>query len=202
MENKDVKTNKPKKKYSKKALYKAIIIISCIIVGVPLLVFGYTLIDSSIKGSSPVVGSRFENELDPEIKDSDIESLKTAIAAVEGVESVDEVVLNTGSLRIYVNVSDDYVASGEDSSKLISTVAENVYKAVDSVLPIGTYFTSTDVTKMYDLSIYSYNHKDADDSWYCYLISKNASSSDRTIQVVSQARDEELAERLRNKDAE
>ena len=73
-----------------------------------------------------------------------------------------------------------------------------VYAKVKSELPIGTYFTSGNGKKMYDLAINVYNFiKKDDESMIYYILTKNAMMDGESIQCVSEPLDADLAAELR-----
>lgn len=179
---------KPKKKMSRS---KIIIIVGSCVVLIPLLVFGTILLVAQLQTGSPIVGSRFKGDLDPEITKDNRKDLETAISSISGVENC-EVVLETAQLRINVKVD----ASKTDAD--IKTLVTTIYQKVNEKLPISTYFTSTAEKKMYDLSISVYNKTNNDDGLQIYyLLTKNSKMTEPTIQLVSKPLDEDLAKELR-----
>lgn len=187
-QNSSNKTVKTKKKMSKGGI---VLLISSLIILVPCLIFGGILLKSALETGKPVVGSRFDNDLEPAITSSNTSSLTTTIKAISGVEDC-EIVLTSAQYRINVNAQDSL------SSSEIEALAKKVYDAVNNELPVFTYFTATDSKKMYDLSINVYNYvKEDDDNMIYYILTKNSKMSDYSIQCVSEPVDEELAKDLR-----
>lgn len=187
-QNSSNKTVKTKKKMSKGGI---VLLISSLIILVPCLIFGGILLKSALETGKPVVGSRFDNDLEPAITSSNTSSLTTTIKAISGVEDC-EIVLTSAQYRINVNAQDSL------SSSEIEALAKKVYDAVNNELPVSTYFTATDSKKMYDLSINVYNYvKEDDDNMIYYILTKNSKMSDYSIQCVSEPVDEELAKDLR-----
>ncbi len=187
-QNSSNKTVKTKKKMSKGGI---VLLVSSLIILVPCLIFGGILLKSALETGKPVVGSRFDNDLEPAITSSNTSSLTTTIKAISGVEDC-EIVLTSAQYRVNVNAQDSL------SSSEIEALAKKVYDAVNNELPISTYFTATDSKKMYDLSINVYNYvKEDDDNMIYYILTKNSKMSEYSIQCVSEPVDEELAEELR-----
>ena len=187
-QNSSNKTVKTKKKMSKGGI---VLLVSSLIILVPCLIFGGILLKSALETGKPVVGSRFDNDLEPAITSSNTSSLTTTIKAISGVEDC-EIVLTSAQYRVNVNAQDSL------SSLEIEALAKKVYDAVNNELPISTYFTATDSKKMYDLSINVYNYvKEDDDNMIYYILTKNSKMSEYSIQCVSEPVDEELAEELR-----
>ena len=193
-----MKKNKEKteNKRTKKSLSKAaiILIVGIVVIAIPCLIFAGILISSALESNSPVIGSRFDNDLSTKITTSDVENVKSVVSNVTGVENVEIDGIETGQFIVMVDVIDSY--DEEQSSK----IAEEVYKKVIEKLPVSTYFTTTDTNKNYDLSIHVYNRTSANDdydSWSYVIITKNAKMDLPTTQIVSTPLDDHLAKELR-----
>lgn len=187
-QNSSNKAVKQKKKMSKGGI---VLLVSLIIILVPCLIFGGILISAALETGKPVVGSRFDNDLEPAITDSNTSALTSAIKSISGVENC-EIVLTSAQYRVNVDAQDSL------SSSQIEELAKKVYDAVNSELPVSTYFTATDSKKMYDLSINVYNYvKEDDDNMIYYILTKNSKMDNYSIQCVSEPVDEELAKDLR-----
>ena len=186
---KKVKTSKrAKRKLSRNAL---MLIAGLITILVPCLIFGGILLSAALDTGTPIFGDRYTGDLEPAIEDSEMEAISATIVAMDNVESVN-ITLISGQLRVNVNVSDDL------TSEEIAEMVELFYEAIIEDLPIETYFTSTDERKMYDLAINVYNYIDAEDEGMIYyILTKNAMMEEYSIQLVSEAVDEELASDLR-----
>ncbi|MDO4500776.1 MAG: hypothetical protein Q4B60_05810 [Erysipelotrichaceae bacterium] len=190
---KRTKAKKSSKKLSKGGI---ILIIGIIIILVPCLIFGGILLKASLETGSPINGNRFENDLDPAIKDSDIESIKNNILSLKGVENC-EIVLTSAQLRVNVDVKDELT---EDEIKNLTV---EVFNVVNFDLPTKTYFTAADGKKMYDLAVNVYNFIDKEDeNMIYYLLTKNSNMETFAVQCVSSALDEELASDLRGENIE
>lgn len=191
MENiKNTKTNangavKQKKKMSKGGI---VLLVSIIIILIPVLIFGGILLSAALETGKPVEGSRFTNDLEPAITDSQTSSLETSIKSISGVEDC-TIVLKSAQYRVNVDVSDSM------SDSQVNSVAVEVYNTVNSTLPVSTYFTATDSMKMYDLAINVYTQ--LEEPHIYYLLTKNSNMDEYSIQCVSEAVDEDLAAELR-----
>lgn len=123
--------------------------ITILVIAIPTLMIAFVLLTSIEKKGEPVVGDRFENHLDPAIKDSSLKELKNTLV-FDNVDAV-EVNLISATLRIDIDASDALDAAG------IEAIANAAYDKVNQILPIGTYFKNHDGVKMYDLEINVYN---------------------------------------------
>ena len=140
---------KTKKKLSRSAV---VLMISSIIILIPCLVFGGILLIAQLQNNKPVIGERYENDLNPAITETNTENIKSSIESLSSVESV-EIVMTTAQYRVNVDTKD---AISEEEMETLSTT---IYDIVNEELPISTYFTkSSDGMKMYDLSITLYNY--------------------------------------------
>lgn len=183
-----VKIKTKKKKMSKGGI---VLLVGIIVILIPCLIFGGILLSAALETGKPVSGSRFNNDLNPSISNSNTKSLETTISAMSGVESC-EIVLKSAQYRVNVNTTDSL------SESQIKDLAVDVYNAVNTALPISTYFTSTDSEKMYDLSINVYNYiSEDDDTMIYYILTKNSNMDTYSLQCVSSAVDEDLAAELR-----
>ena len=183
-----VKIKTKKKKMSKGGI---VLLVGIIVILIPCLIFGGILLSAALETGKPVSGSRFNNDLNPSISNSNTKSLETTISAMSGVESC-EIVLKSAQYRVNVNTTDSL------SESQIKDLAVDVYNAVNTALPITTYFTSTDSEKMYDLSINVYNYiSEDDDTMIYYILTKNSNMDTYSLQCVSSAVDEDLAAELR-----
>lgn len=175
-----------KKKLSKGAI---VLIVGLIIIAVPVIVFLAIIISASLKTGKPVFGSRFDNDLNPKISNTQTNAL---VSNIKNMNSVDDcnIELRSAQYRITVDVNDSL--NNEEIEKL----AVDVYNEVNDELPINTYFTASSTMKMYDLSISLYNYIDEDNMIY-YILTKNSTMPSYSLQCVSEALDEDLAKELR-----
>ncbi|MBR2577525.1 MAG: hypothetical protein IKE38_01215 [Erysipelotrichaceae bacterium] len=179
---------KTKKKMSKGAIA---LIIGIVIIAIPVAVFGFIILSAALQTGKPVLGSRFDNDLNPSITSAQTTSIETSVKNLSGVENC-KVELESAQYRINVDTSDSM--SDEDIKKL--TV--DVYNIVNSTLPVSTYFTASDTMKMYDLAINVYNFIDAsNENMIYYILTKNSKMPAYSLQCVSEAQNEDLAKELR-----
>ncbi|MBR3151923.1 MAG: hypothetical protein IKF18_05295 [Erysipelotrichaceae bacterium] len=180
------KTTK-KKKLSKAAI---VLILGLLIIMIPLGVFGGVLLHSWITNNKPVVGDRFVNDLEPAITNENMTAIETKIKSISGVEKA-EVIMTTAQMRVNIDTADNL------SQEQIENISQQAYQVVNSVTPVGTYFTSTNEKKMYDLAINTYNYiKEDDESMIYVLLTKNSKMERAETQVVSKPVNEELAYEL------
>lgn len=184
---------KPKKRRGSKTVL--VFWICLVLVLAPFVALGWILFSSSMNTHTPVIGNRYEGDLDPAITKDQMNQIKTKAAAVDGVKSAD-VEMATATLRVYANVAADATAESETAT------ADAIYKAVAEVLDPSVYFTKTDTKKMYDMEIHVYTEtvrKDTEGDNFVYVIETKTSSMDAPAsQVVSTAKDPELAQQLRD----
>ena len=199
MSEQDKKNKKPvtgtAKKHKKKELDRSTVILvtGLVLIAIPCLILGWILISASLDTGTPILGDRFQGDLDPAITSEQISQIETQVASEGSVDSV-TVELATATLRIYVDAADSL--SEEEATALSQTV----YQDVTSVLPESTYFTSTSSKKMYDLEVHVYNDLSlAGTDGYMYVIrTKNAAMEQAEVQTVSKPLDADLAQQLRD----
>ncbi|MBR2991640.1 MAG: hypothetical protein IKF51_09330 [Solobacterium sp.] len=173
---------------------KKIFFICLALVLIPLLAFGWMLLSAKIDGGSPIIGNRYDGDLDPAITKSDLQSVEKSAKAVSGVNDA-EVHLATGTLRVYADIADD---AGSDAA---FSTADQIYTSVCSLLDPSVYFTQHDGKKMYDLEVHVYNYvpKDSYDEGFVYVIKTRTSSMEEPLsQLVSEPIDAALAQELRD----
>lgn len=185
------KTAKRAKRKVSKA--KIVLLVGIAIILIPCLIFGWILLSAYLKTGTPIVGNRYENDLNPQITSEQLKQVESNVKGINGVESCN-VELTTATMRVYADVNDSY---GDDQ---VTEVANQVYNTVNNTLSVGTYFTRNETEKMYDLEIHVYNlDKNRDQGGFSYVIlNKNSNMEEPRTQVVSKALDEELAQRLRD----
>lgn len=185
------KTAKRAKRKVSKA--KIVLLVGIAIILIPCLIFGWILLSAYLKTGTPIVGNRYENDLNPQITSEQLKQVESNVKGINGVENCN-VELTTATMRVYADVNDSY---GDDQ---VTEVANQVYNTVNNTLSVGTYFTRNETEKMYDLEIHVYNlDKNRDQGGFSYVIlNKNSNMEEPRTQVVSKALDEELAQRLRD----
>lgn len=192
-QKKDTEMKIRKSRRSRKTI--AVFWICLILVVAPIAVLGWMLLSSAMDTHQPVFGNRYEGDLDPAITQEQIETIDTAVASIEGVES-EFSNMATATLRIYAKVAG--TATGEEAT----AVAQNIYSAVSATLDPNVYFMQADGKKMYDLEIHVYNmtsDEDRTSDAFVYVIgTKTSNMTDPEYQTVSEARYPELAQQLRD----
>ena len=167
--------------------------IALIVFLIPCLILGYIILDSTGNQHEPVTADRFKGDLDPAIKDEELKEIETALKS-DTVESV-SVNLRQATLRILIDTNDDL------SKEAIATMAESAYGQVANVLPIDTYFTNQKQKIMYDLEIHVYNvipDGETSTAQIYYLKSKNAAEEEPLLELLSEAKNPEVADPLLN----
>lgn len=181
-------TKKVKKKLSKGGI---VLIAGLVIIAIPVIVFLTIIISAALKTGKPIVGNRFDGDLNPAITSSQTSQLEKSIEGINGVEDC-TIVLTSAQYRVNVDTKDSL------TSEEIERLTVDVYNAVNSELPVNTYFNADGSKKMYDLSINVYNFVDADnENMTYYILTKNSKMEAYSIQCVSKPVDEDLAKELR-----
>jgi hypothetical protein len=167
--------------------------ICLVLVLLPFAILGWVLFSAARDTHTPVLGNRYEGDLDPAITSSQIEEIDTNVAAADGVES-EFSNLATGTLRVYAKIADDATAD------TATATAQNIYTIVSQTLDPTVYFAQADGKKMYDLEIHVYNYSADQDSTadtFVYVIgTKTSSMTDPLYETVSTAKSPELAAQL------
>lgn len=190
-EVKNVKQTKKRKKLSKSAL---VLIIGLCIIMIPIIIFLAILGISALQTGTPREGSRFDNDLQPAISNSDVEAIQNDLNNISSVEDV-EVKLSQGQLKIYIDTNDNL------SEEQVDSIVIDAYNKVNSKLPINTYFTATDSKKMYDLQINVYTVAEAspigaENSRQYKLLHKNSTEAQYSIDDMAHPKDPNLAAEL------
>lgn len=173
----------------------AVFWICLILVVTPIAILGWMLVSSAMDTHNPVLGNRYEGDLDPAITQEQIDTINTSVAAIDGVEA-EFSNMATATLRIYAKVAN--TATKEDATAM----AQNIYSTVTATLDPTVYFAQADGKKMYDLEIHVYNmtaDEDRTADTFVYVIgTKTSNMTDPQYQTVSEARYPELAQQLRD----
>lgn len=188
--NKEKGTQKKKKGFLES---NWILRVTLAIIAIPIVIIAFMLLTSVESSGEPVVGNRFENQLNPAIKDSQVKQIKDSIV-YEGMDGV-EVNLKSATLRISVDVNN------ASDQAIIEEIANNVYGKVDSVLPIATYFTNQGKTKMYDLEINVFNFIPDENNpgeKIHAVLHKNASAEAAALDWKSTPKNEDVSNTLLN----
>ena len=189
MKRKGVASNKPTGQGHKLVWFTVIIIM------IPVVIVGYVLLASLGGQNRPVEGSRFsKKDLDPAITDDNISTLESALSNIENVEKV-SVNLLSATLRVHI----DLIDSATDD--VASAAINSAYSVINEQLPIDTYFTNKDGSKMYDLEIDSYNYLIDDthtaDGWTYLKLTKTGASDGPVTDNMTVAKDAELSNQLK-----
>ncbi len=186
-ENKEVKITKKRK-------INWVLVTGIVVLLIPVALLGTILLGQLEKPGTVIVEDRFENQLNPAISEEQL--TKVGQISVEGMESL-ETSLTTGTLRFTVKTSDDA------NIDQIKSVNEAVVAAIYAILPEETYFTNSETTNMYDLEVHTYDFIDTDkalegEDYVVYT--RTGGGEGGTIDVVTQAKDQEVADKLLNPD--
>lgn len=168
-------------------------LIALILLLTPVFGFGYIIFRDSSQTGEPVVGSRYDNHLEPKITEAQLTEVQTSLVDEKIISS--KVTLKSSTLRVYIEVDK------EVSKDLIKEVADTAYNLVAERLPVETYFTNDGGRKMYDLEIHVYNNAAdrASEEFIYYEIIKSASGEERLEEFITDAKDEDFkAEVLEN----
>lgn len=189
MKRKRVASNKPTGQGHKLVWFTVIIIM------IPVVIVGYVLLASLGGQNRPVEGSRFsKKDLDPAITDDNMSTLESALSNIENVEKV-SVNLLSATLRVHI----DLIDSATDD--VASAAINSAYSVINEQLPIDTYFTNKDGSKMYDLEIDSYNYLIDDthtaDGWTYLKLTKTGASDGPVTDNMTVAKDAELSNQLK-----
>ena len=167
-----------------------------VILFIPIVILAAILVSSLEDSSQPVVGSRYQNELDPAITEENITSLENALV-FDGTDSV-QVNFKTARVAILIDTNDDMSADS------INNLIQQAYAKVNEVLPIETYFTNRsdgeNYVKMYDLQIDAYNVISGDNQIH-YVLTKTGAQDEPLLELVSSPKNEEVANDVQNQNA-
>ena len=167
--------------------------ICLILLSAPFVVLGWILFSSRMDTGAPVIGNRYDGDLDPAITRAQLEEVATAVKGVGGIEDSD-VELATATLRVYADIAD--ASNAEEATNK----ANELYSVVSTILNPEIYFSQTDDKKMYDMEIHVYNlaeNREAEN--FVYVIeTKTSSMPSPQAQLVSEPKNPELAEALRH----
>ena len=189
MKRKRVASNKPTGQGHKVVWFTVIIIL------IPVVIVGYVLLTSVGGQNHPVEGNRFsKTDLNPAITDNSISSLESSLASIDNVEKA-SVNLLSATLRVHI----DLVDSATD--EVASQALDAAYNVINDQLPIDTYFTNKDDSKMYDLEIDVYNYLIDDthttDGWTYLKLTKTGASKGSVTDNMTTAKDPELSSELK-----
>ena len=190
----EVKQEKPKKEKKKLSSSAIVLIVGIIIIAIPVAIFVGILLVSASQTGTPRDGSRFDNDLNPAITESDISLLQSDIESLGSFDSV-EIILSEGQLKIYIDTNDNA------TEEQVDTLLTSVYTKVNNRLPVTTYFSDTSTSKMYDLQISVYTTAEASEigsanSRQYKLLHKNSYEEQYGIDDLAHPKDPSLAAEL------
>lgn len=176
------KKNKPRQGH--KLVWFALIVIA-----VPCAIVAMVLLQSMGAQNNPVTGSRFsKNDLNPSISKSEMNKVLDSINA--NVGSIESITINLKSATLRVNINADDAVD----EATVTSMVDQVYDQVNAVLPIDTYFTNKEDSKMYDLEINVYNwtvdNKHPDGQIYVQCTKTGAGN--RVVDVLTTPKDKDL----------
>ncbi len=164
-----------------------------IVLLIPLMIVAAVLLSTLEDSSKPVIGHRYQNELDPAITDEQIAQLKESLV-FEGTDNV-QVNFKSARVAILIDVNDTMGSDG------INKILSQAYDKVNAVLPIETYFTNHTVNdtnvKMYDLQIDVYNVIEGDNQIHV-ILNKTGAQEKPLTQIVSTPKNPEVSESVQN----
>lgn len=184
---------KKKNIFTKMLESKITTLIALVLLLTPVLGFGYIIYRDSSQTGEPVVGSRYDNNLEPKITEEQLSTIKASL--VDEMILSNKVTLKSSTLRVYVEVAE------ETSKDSIKELAGSVYDLVTEKLPVETYFSNDGSRKMYDLEIHVYNNSTdrSSEEFIYYEIIKSSSIEERIEEFITDAKNEDFkAEVLEN----
>lgn len=184
---------KKKNIFTKMLESKITTLIALVLLLTPVLGFGYIIYRDSSQTGEPVVGSRYDNNLEPKITEEQLSTIKASL--VDEMILSNKVTLKSSTLRVYVEVAE------ETSKDSIKELAGTVYDLVTEKLPVETYFSNDGSRKMYDLEIHVYNNSTdrSSEEFIYYEIIKSSSIEERIEEFITDAKNEDFkAEVLEN----
>lgn len=186
------KINDKTKKIFKWSKANTLLTIGLILIMIPVTFFGVIIFQAYFESGKPINGDRIANERNVDIKQTDIDELDQSISNLSEVEDV-VIILKVSTLRVYVDVKNDIAQSDYE------TLINAIYSKVNEVFPVDVYFSKADTMKQYDLEIHTYNvtEPSIEVDFIYYITNKNAAMLEQLTELVSQARNQELADELR-----
>ena len=182
-----------KVKVRKKSHLTGVVFWICfLLLAVPVGILGWILLSSQQDSGAPVLGNRYDGDLDPAIHKTQLEQVEAAVQSIDGVEST-FVTMPTATLRVYADIRD------YDNAESANWIADQIYGKIASVLEPSVYFTQHDGKKMYDLEVHVYTTDNGESDNFVYVIGTKTSSMEGMVnQVVSEPVDAEVAQKLRD----
>lgn len=173
----------------KKRRPPVVLILFILVLCVPLIIAGAVLYSTLEDSSQPVVANRFNNELNPAITETQLETVKTSLKE-DRIEKI-EISCISATVRILIDTYD------EINQLEVDEIISSSLTTINEYLPIDTYFTNTETTKMYDLEIHVYNVVKGENKIYT-ICTKTAASESYVIDNVAIAKNQEIADSILN----
>lgn len=187
----------PKEKTKVKKKPHIVLGLVIVVLLIPLAILAAILFSSLEDSSQPVVGKRYQNELNPAITQENIDALESSLT-LDGVESI-QINFKTARVAILIDTNDDFTADG------ISSIIQKAYAKVNEVLPVETYFTNRveddSIIKMYDLQIDAYNVIEGENQIH-YVLTKTGAQEEPLLQLVSSPKNKEVSNSVQNQNTD
>lgn len=177
------------KKNQRKLRWQYFIIIPAIIIALSAGLFlGYQAVNASLGKGQPVVGSRFDNDLDPAISQDSITKITEDLKAMNGVKDA-KIVLKSATLRVYIEIDTNRDAN-------ITANLQNAYDIVTKELKVEDYFSIKGLQKNYDLEIHGYNQVPSEDNkGYIYgVLVKGSNMLEPSTQILTKPQSQDVVD--------
>jgi hypothetical protein len=177
------------KKNQRKLRWQYFIIIPAIIIALSAGLFlGYQAVNASLGKGQPVVGSRFNNDLDPAISQDSITKITEDLKAMNGVKDA-KIVLKSATLRVYIEIDTNRDAN-------ITANLQNAYDIVTKELKVEDYFSIKGLQKNYDLEIHGYNQVPSEDNkGYIYgVLVKGSNMLEPSTQILTKPQSQDVVD--------
>lgn len=169
---------------------RVVLWLGILILFIPCVILCAVLWSSLEDPNQPVEGSRFQDELNPAITQEQLDSIVASMNQYQYIESV-EVNCISATVRVLLNTTDT-IDEGD-----LSWMIHDAYAVIDSILPIQTYFTNTETTKMYDLEIHTYNVTSGENKIY-YVLTKTGGAQAYGVDVLSSPKNPTVSDSILN----
>lgn len=177
------------KKNQRKLRWQYFIIIPAIVIALSAGLFlGYQAVNASLGKGQPVVGSRFDNDLDPAISQDSITKITEDLKAMNGVKDA-KIVLKSATLRVYIEIDTNRDAN-------ITANLQNAYDIVTKELKVEDYFSIKGLQKNYDLEIHGYNQVPSEDNkGYIYgVLVKGSNMLEPSTQILTKPQSQDVVD--------
>ncbi len=185
--------NRKKKRDIRRKQGHGLVWLTLFVILIPVVFILYVLATSAVGQDKPVPGDRFQgNDLNPKITKENVEEVQSRMSSISGVDNV-TVNLKSATLRINLDMGDSM------DTDAITDAVDEAYDIIDSMLPIGTYFTNHDDGKMYDLEINGYNFIPAegqDTGGQVIVEITKTGAGKKTTDVLTKPRDKDLVDEI------